>query len=484
NTSSIMKLSMFESPNCLLSRRNRYQFLATFLGKPKCNSCCSQIHFHNFLVNISTFSHGVGIGWMSPVMRDLQSPESPLSFKVIVEEISWIGSLLGIGSLIGNLLAGFLQDRIGRKPVLYFLAIPYLCFWLLAYFAQSVEYLYAGRLLAGITGGGGYIVLPIFISEISDAKIRGRLGSMVMLSVNVGVLAGYILSTNVNYFVAPFFIIPLPICYLVGNLFLPETPFHLINKGKLGAAEKSFRFYKNINEGDKTSMVEFEEIKLKLTKEQALKVNSFNYKDFITKPAFKGYATAMVMLCSNQFTGTFCFTTYMTDIFEISHASLDPGLSTIILGTVQIVGVCATILFCDRYGRKFLLMISSLGASICLAAFGFYIYFAERYDLSALGWIPLVLLTLEMFLCHIGLVGIFFVVLVEAMPARIRSVAVSAFVVLLSCFVFLTLKIFPLCLKNWGLDVTMWAASAVGLLGFIYFSLCFVETKGKSMLDN
>ncbi|KAH8263319.1 hypothetical protein KR044_007334, partial [Drosophila immigrans] len=461
-----MKLNLLENPNSLLNHRNRYQFLATFL------------------VNISTFAHGVGIGWMSPVLSDLQSSESPLSFKVVVEEISWIGSLLGIGSIIGNLLAGFLQDRIGRKPILYFLAIPYLCFWLLAYFAQSVEFLYAGRLLAGITGGGGYIVLPIFISEISDAKIRGRLCSVVMLSVNIGVLVGYILSTNVTYFIAPFFIIPLPICYLVGNLFLPETPFYLITNGKFSAAEKSFRFYKNIDESDKTAMAEFEEIKLKLTKEQALKVDSFNYRDFITKPAFKAYATAMVLLLTNQFTGTFCFTTYMTDIFEISHASLDAGMSTIILGGVQIVGVCATILICDRYGRKVLLMISSFGAFICLAAFGFYIYFAERYDLSALGWIPLVLLALEMFLAHIGLVGIFFVVIVEIMPARIRSVAVSTFVVVLSCCVFLTLKMFPICLKYWGLAITMWAASIVGLVGFIYFGLFFVETKGKSMLDN
>lgn len=44
------------------------------------------------------------------------------------------------------------------------------CLWILVYFAQSVEYLYAGRLLAGICGGGMYIVHPIFLSEIADAK--------------------------------------------------------------------------------------------------------------------------------------------------------------------------------------------------------------------------------------------------------------------------------------------------------------------------
>lgn len=40
----------------------------------------------------------------------------------------------------------------------------------MVYFAQSVEYLIAGRLLAGICGGGIYILHPLFISEYSDAK--------------------------------------------------------------------------------------------------------------------------------------------------------------------------------------------------------------------------------------------------------------------------------------------------------------------------
>ncbi|XP_064541799.1 facilitated trehalose transporter Tret1 isoform X2 [Drosophila montana] len=309
-----MKLTsgaLFEHTNCLLNRRNRYQFLATFL------------------VNISTFAHGIGIGWMSPVMRQLQTPESPLSFGVFVEELSWIGSLLGIGSVIGNLLAGFLQDRIGRKPVMFALTVPYVCFWLLSYFAQSVQYLYLARLLAGITGGGGYIVFPIFISEISDAN-----------------------------------------------------------------------------------------------------------------------------------------------------------MCTIVIGAVQIVGTYTTTLICDQFGRKILLLISTLGAGICLAAFGCFTYFAKLYDLSALGWLPLVLLSLDVFLCNIGLVGVFFVVLVEVMPAKIRSVAVSTFVVILSCTVFVSLKIFPLCMQYWGISITLWSSSLVAFVSFVYFLLFLDETKGKSLLDS
>ncbi|XP_033150846.1 facilitated trehalose transporter Tret1-like [Drosophila busckii] len=456
--------AIFENSNCLLSRRNRYQFLATLL------------------VNFATFSHGLGMGWMSPVMLALQTENSPLDFDVLVEQLSWIGSLLGIGSVIGNLLAGCLQARFGRKPVMYALIVPYVCFWLLSYYAQSVEYLYLARLLAGVTGGAGYIVFPIYISEISDANIRGRLSSLIMLSVNIGVLAGYILSHNVAYALAPFWAIPFPICYFISNLFLPETPHYLIMKRKFAAAEKSFRFYKNIDAADKAAMWEFEDIKHKLTSEQGQQ-RSCSTQDFVTPAALKAYATAAVLIICNQFTGTSCFTTYMANIFAVSHTTLDVNMCTIIIGVVQIVGTYTATLLCDRCGRKILLLCSTLGASISLGIFGVYVYLAKDYDLSAVGWLPLLLLSLDVFVCNIGLVGVFFVQMVELMPSKIRSVVISIVVVLLSCMVFVTLKIFPICMDRFGVEYTMWGCSSVGLFGFIYFGLFLTETKGKALLD-
>lgn len=94
-------------------------------------------------------------------------------------------------------------------------------------------------------------------------------------------------------------------------------------------------------------------------------------------------------------------------------------MSTIVIGVVQIIGTLTTILICDRFGRKILLLISSMGACLCLAAFGTFIYFAERYDFSSVDWLPLAILSVNIFLCHIGLVGILFVVIVEALPAKV-----------------------------------------------------------------
>lgn len=133
----------------------------------------------------------------------------------------------------------------------------------------------------------------------------------------------------------------------------------------------------------------------------------------------KGYTTSLVILLCNQFTYTFAIMSYTADIFEASRSTLDVGMSTIVIGVVQIIGTLATILICDRFGRKILLLISSMGSCLCLAAFGTFTYFAERCDFSSVDWLPLVILSVNIFLCHIGLVGILFVVIVEALPAKV-----------------------------------------------------------------
>lgn len=120
---------LFQRPNCLLNRRNRYQTLVTVLSEyknRKFRTCRAEITYNfDSLVNIICISHGIGIGWMSPTLRKLQTADSPLSFPLGVKEMSWVGSALGIGSMIGNSLSGLLINRLGSKACLLFIAIPH-----------------------------------------------------------------------------------------------------------------------------------------------------------------------------------------------------------------------------------------------------------------------------------------------------------------------------------------------------------------------
>lgn len=70
---------------------------------------------------------GCGVGWFSPALPLLLSPDTPLSSgPLTVEQLSWSGSILSIGGVMGSLLCGFLMSRIGTKRTLMLLAIPQL----------------------------------------------------------------------------------------------------------------------------------------------------------------------------------------------------------------------------------------------------------------------------------------------------------------------------------------------------------------------
>ncbi|KAH8378227.1 hypothetical protein KR093_010298 [Drosophila rubida] len=467
----------------LLTPKIRYQLLATVI------------------VNIITFGHGVGVGWLSPTLTKIQGDDSPLSFQVTIDEISWLGSMLGLGSLCGNLTIAFLLERMGRKFCIYLLAIPYACLWILIYCASSVGFLYAARFLCGFTGGAGYLVVPIYISEVANSRlvaaqitikhnsidllisIRGALTSMVMLSVNLGILVGYILSTYLAYHVVPFLAIILPITYFTANLLLPETAPYLLKQRHLLAAEASFKYYQNQRvDFEADSKEDFEQLRLAVDAQEASNSTALTYKDLLTKPALKAFAAASILSLGYQLSGIFSFINYMSDIFKASGALFDVNTCTIIIGVVQIVGVYTSTIFVDIVGRRILMLVSTLGVGLGCIAFGFFTYSAQIYDLSHLNWLPLVLMIVIIYVGNVGLIGIFFVVLVEVFPAKIRSVATSISVVFLSVLVFATLKLFPLLLHYFGISVTMWFSASASLLTFVYFLLFLPETKGKSMV--
>ena len=76
--------------------------------------------------------------------------------------------------MVGSLLGGVLADKAGRKPVLLAGQLPMLLAWGLSGAAQSFSYLVAARVLSGFSDGLLYSLLPVYISELADVKLRGK----------------------------------------------------------------------------------------------------------------------------------------------------------------------------------------------------------------------------------------------------------------------------------------------------------------------
>ncbi|XP_017489778.1 PREDICTED: facilitated trehalose transporter Tret1-like [Rhagoletis zephyria] len=466
---------MFKNKIALFSKRKRMQLLVTL-------SC-----------HILNFSHGIGFGWVSPTVQILQTPETPFEVPITVEQVSWIGSTFAFGFLCGNIIFGLTVNRLARKYNMYLTAFPHMLFWILNYFAQSVEYIYAGRFFAGLTSGGLFVITPIFLSEILDIDIRGALMSMGMMFVSCGVLVGFILPTKVNYYVTPCIAVVFPIFYLLALYFFPDTPHSLLKRNRLAEAEAAFNFYKGIDchsvqksnahmdrtkeaSGMQSEFEEWKAIFLNGSSSQRVRL-----QDFFERSAIKAFADTFVLCILYQFSGCFVFINYMTSILAESGSTMDPYAITPIVGASHILGTfCATMLV-ERFGRRALLFSSIIGLVVGMYGLGAFVQFTDAATKAKFDWVPLAFMIEVVFMSAYGLFANFFTITVEILPAKIRSQALSISMCLVSILAFVVLKVYPYFLFDLGITVTMYTSATICMITTIYLYAFLAETKGKSM---
>ncbi|XP_052864417.1 uncharacterized protein LOC128271026 [Anopheles cruzii] len=441
------------------------------------------------IVNIINLSHGTALAWVSPYLPVLMDENQTHleSGPVTVEQGSWIGSILCLGGLFGAFLYSFLVEKLGIKRTIQALAVPHSAFWITVYLATSVYHLYLARFLAGLTGGGIIVVFPLFVADVADKKIRGILGTFLALMNNIGMLVMYVIGNILSYHTVVFVVLVLPVVFTLLMCLIPDTPQTLLKRGRLMQAEQSFMFYQGVRAVEEKSIAfgqQFEIMK-KFIETNTQQNARITLDDFRTREAKLGIAIGVFLMFVNQFCGIFTVLTYAASIFATVGSTLSPNMSTIIMGSIQIIGTLSSFVLIDVVGRKVLLVISTFGIGLgllLLAVFN-WLTIGGAEGLSNYQWFPIVALSLTAYLYAIGLSSIPFFVLPELLPPKICNVGNTLSMISVTIFSFISLKIFPVMVE---------VIELYGAIG-IYVGVCFVggtvllmlvpETKGKSLID-
>jgi len=134
-----------------------------------------------------------------------------------------------VACVIGALLAGPIADWTGRKKVLILCAVLFTVSAILSALPRSFTELVIARFIGGMGVGMASVVSPMYIAEISPAKIRGRLVALNQLAIVVGILLSYfsnwvLVDTGINNWRYMLVAEILPaITFLVGLFFIPES---------------------------------------------------------------------------------------------------------------------------------------------------------------------------------------------------------------------------------------------------------------------
>lgn len=396
-------------------------------------------------------------------------------FSLSVSERSWAVSIVLVGAIIGSASGGYLSDKLGRRKSIISSAALVIIGTAVITLSSDIYFFFAGRFIIGTGIGIASFISPMYISEVAPKSIRGAMVSLTQLMVTVGILVAYVVSLYFSpsgNWKAMFLAAVIPAAaLLIGMIILPSSPRWLVFEGKVDSAmhvAEEFSYDKE-KADDAIRQMEKENEEQKNTKISELWSPAIRYVTII------GITLAILQ----QATGINTVIYFAPTIFEFAgYGNATASIAASVgVGIVNVVLTVISIFLVDRVGRRPLLLISLSG--MILSLLGLSVVFT--IGAASLGIYTAVFLMAYIASFAIGLGPIFWLLIAEIYPLRIRGKAMSVATV-----------------ANWASNfiISLTFLGLVGLLGtngvfFIYaivgvFSLIFVwkfipETKGLSL---
>ncbi len=283
-------------------------------------------------------------------------------------------SSLILGVIIGNIVAGRLADRFGRRKILMYTAILFIINAAFNAFAYDIIGFISGRLIGGLGVGMAILIAPMYIAEIAPRKLRGTLVTFSQLNIALGfsiaLFSNYYFQQTISDPVFKWRIMlgaeALPaLLYLILLFFIPRSPRWLLQKG-LGDEAQSVLVKIH---GPEQSVFEHSEIINSLNQED-IKENA-RWADVFSKRMKTVLIIGFGIVFFQQITGISAIFYYAPMIFEMAGGGMDASyLQAAILGVTFVVMTVVAILLIDRLGRKPLLYTGAAGICISLAIVG------------------------------------------------------------------------------------------------------------------
>lgn len=399
--------------------------------------------------------------------------KTDFSLSDFQEEV--VVSAVLVGAVIGAIFGGKLADRFGRRSVLIQVAILFIIGAIGTALAPTTTWLAIGRVVVGIAIGVASFTAPLYISEVSPPQVRGKLVSLNQLMITIGIVVSYLADYGLSGARAwrwMFGVAAIPaLILLVGLIFVPESPRWLITRG---LTERAREILKRIRQ---SSSVDAEILEI----EQSLGKQEGGLREILSAAVRPALVVGIGLAIFQQFTGINTVIYYAPTIFQFAGF---PSASVAILATVGVgvVNVALTIValrLLDRAGRRPLLLYGLIGMILSLAILGFA--FLSPSLSSAIAWIAVISLGVYVACFAIGLGPVFWLMIAEIYPLRVRGQAMAVATVanwganLLVALTFLSL------LHSLGRSWTFWLYGIIGVLAWVFVYKLVPETKGRTL---
>jgi MFS transporter, SP family, xylose:H+ symportor len=281
----------------------------------------------------------------------------------------WLGFAVAsalIGTIVGAFAAGKPAEAWGRRRVLFALAALFFVSAIGSALAQGLWSFVTFRFIGGLAVGGASVVSPMYIAEISPARLRGRLVAVNQLNVVMGILLAFLSNFLIAQWIAGgaawrwmLGVEAVPaLAFFLLLFFIPESPRWLVKQGRTGEARGVLQRVSGRN-----VETELAEIVASLRADQG-RTSEALFQRRYSFPILLAFAVAMF----NQLSGINALLYYAPRIFQMAGAAAnDALLQSVAIGVTNLAFTILALFAIDRFGRRPLLLVGGVGAAVCLA---------------------------------------------------------------------------------------------------------------------
>ena len=387
--------------------------------------------------------------------------------------LGWAFSSLLFGCILGSMVAGRLADRYGRRRILLSVAVLFALTSVATGLAFDFRSFIVARFLGGLAVGGASLISPMYVAEVSPPTVRGRMGALYQMSIVTGVLTSY----SINYLlrnIGPanwrwMFITGVfpSLIFFALLLLAPETPRFLLRTGNEG---KAFGILERIS-GKETAEFELSEIRASFSEKES------GWRDLWKPGIRRAVAVSFFLAILIHVSGINTVIDYAPTIFKSAGWKIDAALfSTFIIGVTNFLFTILSFWMIDRYGRKPLYTVGSLGMAAALVALLISVVTGHFYGVLVLF---LILTYLIFFSSCIG--PVFWTLVPEIFPNYLRGTAMTVPVLAQWVANAVVVLFFPLAFNQIGKPVTFGFLAIMALTQAIFTWFFVPETKNKPL---
>lgn len=407
-------------------------------------------------------------------------------------------SLALLGSAVGAFFAGQIADRYGRVKAMVVASVLFTISGFGSGFAFSIWDFIFWRVLGGIAIGTASVIAPAYIAECSPTHLRGRLGSLQQLAIVTGIfialLSDYFIAVSAGSAESPFLfgaaawrwmfwtsVIP-AVLYGMAALTIPESPRYLVAKGR---EQEASSVLSKLLGGNVPAKIE--EIRQTVVRERKP-----SFSDLLSR---SGGLLPIVWVgiglsVFQQFVGINVIFYYSNVLWQAAGFSEKDSLTiTVLTGAVNIITTLIAITFVDKFGRKPLLLLGSIGMTLTLGTMA-AVFRSAALDAAgnptltgSAGMVALLAANLYVFCFGFSWGPVVWVLLGEMFNNKIRGAALSLAAAIQWVANFAISTTFPPLLQYFGLGGAYGFYTLAAAISIFFVAFFIKETKGIELED-